>query len=499
MNVNTRLFCRLDGLTSHRREQQRLERLRQLGLLTSDIVPIFDEATQTAARFLTAPISTLNLLVKEQLWLKSTVGLSHVGLMSDLANSRRLPLIESFCQYIIDTHQPLVIEDTAQDSLFARSILFQHYGIHSYLGVPLITQDGECIGTLTIMDLQPRSFAEREIEFLHLTARWCMSEYERSQIMPLSPPQAGEDLPETNQGSAGWTTEEYSSDILAITEGVLAETPNLSLNTVDTLKVKLLATLTEELRNPLTSIMGMARVLEQGVYGSLTPKQREYIEIIYRSGQNLLALVEEILGLEVLDEKNRQLQLSAVDIEMICQQAVSNLQSFTEQQQQQIHLTVEPGNRIWLLDKEKVKQGIYYLIFSLLSAAQPGSQIEIHVSRLTGKTFAAPHLQIALWTSHPWLDPEPTLQDNNLNGTSLSQELTSASLLSHNSVPMLRAAITPEEHPQELDLASREGLGLLLCCSLIELHGGSITVQGTPELGYRYLLKLPQLEQKTEN
>ncbi|MCW6037972.1 GAF domain-containing sensor histidine kinase [Spirulina subsalsa FACHB-351] len=498
MSVNNRLFCRLDGLTSNTREQQRLERLSQLGLLTSDLVPVFDEATQTVARFLATPISTLNLLVEDQLWLKSTVGLSHVGLMSDLANSRRLPLIESFCQYIIDTQQPLVIENVAQDALFSRSILFQHYGIHAYVGVPLITQERECIGTLTVMDLHPRSFSPQEIEFLNLTARWCISEYERSQLLPLSPPQARDSLTEPTQGSAGWTSPNYSSDVLVIEEGKKPEAPSLALNTVDTLKVKLLATLTEELRNPLTSIMGMARVLEQGVYGSLTPKQREYIEIIYRSGQNLLALVEEILGLEVLDQKNRQLQLSAVDIEMICQQAISNLQSFIELQQQQIHLTVEPGNRIWLLDKEKVKQGIYYLIFSLLSAAQPGSQIDVHVSRHTGKTLSSPHLQIALWTSNPWLNPEH-LEEQNTEGCTASQELTSASLLTHHSVPLLKGTITPEDQPQEIDLASREGLGLLLCCSLIELHGGSITVQGTPELGYRYLLKLPQLEQKTPN
>ena len=38
---------------------------------------------------------------------------------------------------------------------------------------------------------------------------------------------------------------------------------------------------------------------------------------------------------------------------------------------------------------------------------------------------------------------------------------------------------------------SRETLGLLLSCQLAELHGGDITIQGSPESGYRYVLSLP--------
>ena len=38
---------------------------------------------------------------------------------------------------------------------------------------------------------------------------------------------------------------------------------------------------------------------------------------------------------------------------------------------------------------------------------------------------------------------------------------------------------------------SRETLGLLLSCQLAELHGGEITIQGSPESGYRYVFSLP--------
>jgi K+-sensing histidine kinase KdpD len=45
---------------------------------------------------------------------------------------------------------------------------------------------------------------------------------------------------------------------------------------------------------------------------------------------------------------------------------------------------------------------------------------------------------------------------------------------------------------------SRESLGLLLSCQLAELHGGQISIQGSPESGYRYLLTLPLQTANTE-
>ncbi|MGB6294638.1 MAG: ATP-binding protein, partial [Rivularia sp. (in: cyanobacteria)] len=45
---------------------------------------------------------------------------------------------------------------------------------------------------------------------------------------------------------------------------------------------------------------------------------------------------------------------------------------------------------------------------------------------------------------------------------------------------------------------SRETLGLLLSCQLAELHGGDITIQGSQESGYRYVLSLPLDKGNTE-
>ncbi len=151
------LFCRLDGLTPSVRKEQRLATLRELGLLVSEAVPVFEEITQKASTFSGAPISILGLIVAEEIWFKSAVGLSTSGLTNQLAAQRKISLSESFSSYVIDSQQPLIIENTLSKGVFANSILTQHYGIKAYLGVPLISSSGVCIGTLEVMDWTERN------------------------------------------------------------------------------------------------------------------------------------------------------------------------------------------------------------------------------------------------------------------------------------------------------------------------------------------------------
>ncbi len=178
-----RLFCRLDNLSPSAKEEKRLKILGGLGLLASESIPVFEEATQTASSFLEAPICILGLAVEQELWFKSAFGLSSIGLMNQLASHRRIPLQESFSVYVIDSEQPLAIENTFSNRAFTNSSLTQHYGIRSYLGVPLISSEGFCIGTLEVMDLESRQFTCKDVDFLALTARWCLREFERDYAL----------------------------------------------------------------------------------------------------------------------------------------------------------------------------------------------------------------------------------------------------------------------------------------------------------------------------
>ena len=495
------LFCRVDGLTPSTRRKQRLTAIDKLGLLTSRSVPVFEEATQKAARFTGAPIAILGLVVEEELWFKSAVGLSTIGLADRLATERKMPLAESFSTYVIDSQQSLIIDNTLSNTIFADSILAQHYGIKTYLGVPLVTAAGICIGTLEVMDWTARKFDDRDIDHLMLLARWCLSEFEfaSSSIDELSSLTGFEAL----QWQKSDSTLNYGSIQLASEPQLSQFSPekNPRLNATQPIEIKLLSQLTQELRTPLTSVIGMASVLYREVYGPLTVKQREYLEIIHNSGQNLITLVDEIVSLGVLSDRGSEIKLGAVDIEMLCQQVINSLTDLAKQHQQKLNLSIEPGNRVWFLDKEKVRQGLYYLIVSVLEMSEPGGEIRVHVSKRERV------LNIAVGIIHPWLGEDLgatkshsqtitkalSWHQNHLGDRNL--DLNRGNLaVSERQVLTASALMMAVDDRSKIDKNTskipRDILGLIFCCHLTELHQGQVIVRGSGS-SYRYLLQFP--------
>ncbi len=508
------LFCRLDGLTSSTREQLRLTTLSQLGLLVSESVPVFEEVTQKAATFANAPISILGLAIEGELWFKSAVGLSTTGLMNQLASQRKISFDESFSSYVIDSQQPLVIDNTLSNAVFAHSVLTQHYGIRAYLGVPLISSDDLCIGTLEVMDWKTRKFNERDIDYLALLARWCLGEFERHQSIKTKEANSSSFTEPRWQKANGLilpAVVDLASSNSAATGKKLAHADQsyeasqaLLKAATNPIKIKLLSQLTQELKTPLTSVIGMASVLHREVYGPLTVKQREYLEIIHDSGQNLINLVDEIVSLGILNTQNSEINTTAVDIEMLCQQVINSLEDSAKQHQQALCLSIEPGNRIWTLDKEKVRQALYYLITSILEMSEAGGEIKIHVSRRNKA------LNIAVGISHPWLGEnfgELNLhsqaitkalslnQDNSQNFDGFNAGMSDIALSNHQiltSAALMMVINEEDSLDKAVNKIPRDVLGLLFCCHLTEIHEGYVVVQGSLNSSYRYVLQFPK-------
>ena len=487
------LFCRLDNLAPVVTAEQRTEIINNLGLMVSEAVPSLAEITQKAANFSGAPIAILGLALGEELRFKSTVGLSNIELTSQLAVQRKIALIESFSTYVIDSQQPLYIANTLNNVTFANTVLTQHYGIRAYLGVPLMTAMGVCIGTLEVMDWVARDFDNRDIDHLALLARCCLGEFERDRLLkrtrePEIARPSGLDWRNSIVGDDQSTTKQEKS------AAELARTSPI--------KLKLLSQLTQELKTPLTSVIGMASVLHREIYGPLSIKQREYIEIIHDSGKNLISLVDEIVSLGILSDRNSEIDLATVDIEMLCQQAINSLEDLGKQHQQVLCFSIEPGNRLWTLDKDKIRQALYYLVASILETSEPGGEVKIHVSQRQGA------LNIAVTITHPWLGND--FNETKLHDHAVTQALEfsrnrtttgkTSSAVSHSHQILTSSALmmvinqknTTDKNTNKIP---RDLLGLLFCCHLIESHRGKVVVQGSPSSGYRYIL---QIESKLE-
>ena len=514
------------------REKQRLKALSELGLLEAQTIPVYEEAIQTAAELLDAPICILGFVDRHRHLFKSAVGLSRLGLMNKIAQERQLPRAESFCNIVVESHQALAINDTLLSPDYARKMLVQQYGIRAYLGVPLIDAQGNCLGAISIMEQSPRTFTPKEIQSLEIIARWSMSEFERQWLLDRH--LGSETLKKYPANSSQPLYERQEILTKAILDQVKAKAdrpqdlatplgqqfcPGDFVTETLNVKLELLEQLIQELRTPLTSILGMATVLSREIYGPLMSKQKEYLEIIQKSGRYLLSLVNEISELGEITSKIENLDLATVDIEMLCQQVTHNLEEGAKRKEQQISLSIERDRpRTWFIDKEKIRQLLYHLLFSVIQSTNTGSNIRVHVFSSTDSR------KIAVSVSHPWLgdgltDIEPLFTRlPALNKSQLLQEEEAEVDGDQSNTNLLPPSVdevaVPNDGYSSIDnedsieaeviaqrnrkifkqLYSLDELRLSLSCYLAQLHGGEISIELIPDSGYRYLLSLPNLE-----
>lgn len=151
----------------------RLAALRSLRLLDTPSDPAFDRLTRLASRVLNAPISIVSLVDENRQFLKSQVG---VG--DRWAASREMPLDYSYCQHAVATGTPLIVEDSRTHPLLSDNLATLEDGIVAYAGIPLVTSEGEALGSFCVIDKQPRKWTDEEIDILTELSRLVMTEVE---------------------------------------------------------------------------------------------------------------------------------------------------------------------------------------------------------------------------------------------------------------------------------------------------------------------------------
>jgi PAS domain S-box-containing protein len=146
----------------------RLEALRRYDILDTAPEPAFDRITDLAAALFDAPVSIVNFVADDRQWFKSTVGLDET----------ETGLEVSFCIYTVANEEVFVVEDLAADDRFADNPYVTDHGVRFYAGAPLTTRDGHRLGTLCILDTEPRSPSAEALDRLEDLAGMVVDELE---------------------------------------------------------------------------------------------------------------------------------------------------------------------------------------------------------------------------------------------------------------------------------------------------------------------------------
>ncbi|ELS33917.1 MULTISPECIES: GAF domain-containing protein [Pseudanabaena] len=147
-------------------ESDRLVALDRYHILDTLPEQEYDDLTHLAADICGTPIALISLVDRDRQWFKSRVGLDATETPRDI----------SFCGHAVAENAILHVSDATQDYRFADNpLVVGDPNIRFYAGVPLKTSDNFTLGTLCVLDRQPRDLTPQQIQQLEALSRLVMS------------------------------------------------------------------------------------------------------------------------------------------------------------------------------------------------------------------------------------------------------------------------------------------------------------------------------------
>lgn len=139
----------------------RLRAVYATGLLDSPPSEAFDRITRASAAALDAPHSAVSLIDVDRQFFVSTVGMGGTS-----REERQTPLERSVCQYALAKGTPLLIEDARVHPVFKNHPAVVDGSVVAYLGIPLVDDEKNAIGTLCVFDDVPRLWTTGHVQIL---------------------------------------------------------------------------------------------------------------------------------------------------------------------------------------------------------------------------------------------------------------------------------------------------------------------------------------------
>ncbi|MEQ9556407.1 MAG: HAMP domain-containing sensor histidine kinase [Rhodospirillales bacterium] len=227
-------------------------------------------------------------------------------------------------------------------------------------------------------------------------------------------------------------------------------------------KGRFLAHMSHEFRTPLNSIQGLTQVLLRGDLGPLeNPKHREYVQDIYDSGDHLLSLVNDVLDLSKIDFGKYELTESDFDIGKCVHAALQVVKGWEAANALSLEVRGLETGLFVHADRRAIYQSALNLLSNAVKFTQPGGRID---------------LSVAL---------------NDAGECTITVTDTGIGIAAHDLARIFEPFSQRGNHEY---VASRRGtgLGLTLVKSLIDLHGGRVSLESAVGVGTTVCIHLPQ-------
>jgi signal transduction histidine kinase len=324
-------------------EEGRLRALRATNLLELLPDPTMDALVQLASRLCQVPIALVSLVDETR-----QCFLAKVGLTAEVT-----PREHAFCAHaILVPDEIFEVEDATQDvRFFDNPLVVGDPKIRFYAGVPLVTEDGYALGTLCVIDHQPRRLDKETREALRTLA---------DQVM------------------AQVNLRKRARELEALNDALRLAREEAEASSRE--KLRLMAFVSHEFRTPMNGILGMSSLL---LASSMPTEQREMVEAIHAGGQNLLHLLNQLLDFSHLQLGQHQLRQQPIDLVACVDSAVELVQVNAQEKHLQIWVDVDPDLCFRVeADEDKLRQVFVNLLGNAIKFSSPGIiRVELGMSR----------------------------------------------------------------------------------------------------------------------
>jgi signal transduction histidine kinase/ActR/RegA family two-component response regulator len=220
------------------------------------------------------------------------------------------------------------------------------------------------------------------------------------------------------------------------------------------------ATLSHEFRNPLNGILGMSEALLEEVFGPMNEQQLNAVSTIDRSGEYLLALINNMADLSQLQSGTLELEITNDSVAELCQFSTAFVKHQAIQKQIQLDLDIPHNIGNISVDHQRMRQVLINLLHHAIDSTPVGGKVKLVVTRVREATIVDAPAAIQFAVIDTSKETYPIDEDK-----------------SARSFPVIDNR--------------RIGLGLMLVHPIVELHGGSLNFQSNIGRGSCFKVSLP--------
>jgi signal transduction histidine kinase len=229
-----------------------------------------------------------------------------------------------------------------------------------------------------------------------------------------------------------------------------------ALETAGRLKSEFIANVSYELRTPLNAIIGFAEILTNEYFGALTPRQLDYSRGILDSSHRLLSLINDILDLATIEAGYMTLETKRVAVRDMMEAVMTLTRERARNQNLDLALVCPADIGSIEADERRLKQALFNLVSNAIKFTPPQGSIRLEAEReREGLVLSVSDTGVGI----PAADQARVLEKFERGDPTLTQ--------------------------------TGAGLGLSLVKSLIELHGGTVTIRSAPDQGTTVRCHLP--------